>query len=254
MLVLSYLERLASRLMMTSNDEAAVKAELSRLGHRLNFALGETLDEHFQFGSSTRGTSLPSPLTNRAEIDYMVVFRDRLYGPQTYVDCLRDFAHSAYGQSACHERSTTVTVRLDKHQLNLLPATKEGGIYRILGPQGLWVEASASDINLSLSERDSRTGFLIKPAIRLAKFWNARNSRVFAPYALEKQIVAHHYQHCFNLEDYLFNIIETLPQHGASVKDACVQRAKNCVRAVREYQQLGLTGPALSEVQRLFHE
>lgn len=86
MTVSGYLENLASNAILSDDEKSSIETSISTLQKRLNNYFGYELKEHFKFGSSTRGTILPRNMDSESDIDYMVVFDDDSYKPQTYLD------------------------------------------------------------------------------------------------------------------------------------------------------------------------
>ena len=72
---------------------------IDTLSSRLDAWFGKDITEKFRFGSSTRDTILPRSIDARSDIDYMIVFSESKYKPQTYIDKLRTFAENKYSSS-----------------------------------------------------------------------------------------------------------------------------------------------------------
>lgn len=74
MSVNSYLTSLASALVLKDTEKTSINTSLSTIKIRVSCHFGSMVIEHFQFGSSTRGTILPRKADANSDIDYMVVF------------------------------------------------------------------------------------------------------------------------------------------------------------------------------------
>jgi hypothetical protein len=83
MTVNSYLVKRASDAVLSYNELTSINTSIATLQTRLNNYFGADLSTHFKFGSSTRGTILPRSMDERSDIDYMVVFKDDDFTPQT---------------------------------------------------------------------------------------------------------------------------------------------------------------------------
>ena len=59
--------------------------------NRLNGYFAGELVSHFVFGSYSRNTMLPRSYDPSSDVDYMVVFKNVIYQPQTYLNKLKDF-------------------------------------------------------------------------------------------------------------------------------------------------------------------
>lgn len=255
MSVLSYLQRRSGQAILSGPEEQSIKTSISALDSRLTALLGSQIAEKFRFGSSTRGTILPRSMDEQSDIDFMVVFSDSGFAPQTYLDRLRRFAEIYYSSSAIKQSAPTIVLELNHIKFDLVPALKNWlGGYKIVDLQGGWRETNPHDFNASLTARNNDCGSLLKPAIRLVKFWNAQNGNIYESYGLEKWIVAQSYFFCSNLRDYVFEVLSTLPSTGVQWRDQRIQRAKDMVTLAREYERLGLASRAESEVKKLIPE
>lgn len=96
---------------------------------------------------------------------------------------------------------------------------------------------------------------MIKPTIRLAKFWNAKNAYVYDSYGFEKWIVDQAYYGVSNQRDYLFRVFDNLvlPTNTQWNKDR-VQRAKDIIKQVRSHEANGMPISAEAEVKKLIPE
>src|SRR4051812_42872058 len=97
MSVLTYLDTLASKLNLTTEEKGRISTSLTTLQSRLNSHFGDDLASHFVFGSYTRGTILPRKADKYSDIDYMVIFKNpKGYKPQTLLNYLKTFAETKY--------------------------------------------------------------------------------------------------------------------------------------------------------------
>ena len=90
---ISYLDARASNAVLSGEEETSINiVRIQTIKSRLSSYFGTGLSEQFRFGSSTRGTNLPRSMDEDSDIDYMVVFSEAGYTPQTYLDRLKRFA------------------------------------------------------------------------------------------------------------------------------------------------------------------
>ena len=93
---------------------------------------------------------------------------------------------------------------------------------------------------------------MIKPLVRLIKYWNVKNGYVYESFLLEKQIVSDWYYGCNNLKDYFFKAIENLSINGLSIANTQkVNRAKSSVTKIKHYCSSGSEYSAVLELQKL---
>jgi len=256
MSVLSYLQKRASDAVLSTAETTSIATSIATLQKRLDSWFADEVTEHFQFGSSTRGTILPRKMDGLSDIDYMVVFADGGYTPQTYLDRLKRFAEAYYSSSEIRQSSPTIKLELNHIMFELVPATKNvfGG-YSIPNGGGGWQSTNPNDFNASLTQKNNACGYLIKPTIRLAKFWNASAGYVFESYTFEKTMVEKYYFLCSNQKDYLFAVFDGLSATtGVQWRNSQITRAKDIVAKVRDFERQDMPYSAEVEVKKLIPE
>lgn len=255
--VLSYLTQRASDAVLNGTEKTSIDKSITTLKSRLDVYFGDKLKTHFRFGSSTRGTILPRSLDEHSDIDYMIVFKDADSVPQTYLDRLRKFVETYYGRSEIYQSNPTIVLELNHIKFDLVPATESWltGL-QIPNGSGGWESTSPSDFNQQLESRNQDCGSQLKPAIRLAKYWNASNGYLFESFSFEKWIVARNFWTANNLRDYLFSVFDNLSADAETTqwrKDK-INRAKQIVANVREYERQLLMSKAEIELKKLILE
>ena len=258
MSVTTYLEKRASEAVLSSSEVASINTSISTIESRLTSYFGNGLSEQLRFGSSTRGTILPRSMDEHSDIDYMVVFSEKGYNPQTYLDRLKRFADYYYSSSEIKQSSPSIVLELEHIKFDLVPALKaeSSAGYQIPNGPSDWRETNPNDFNAALTAKNSAELQKIKPTIRLIKFWNAQAGYVYDSYWLEKYVVELAYYGITNQRDYLFNVVDNLfPAWQAPqwCKDK-IQRAKDIVKNVREYELNDYPYTAESEVKKLIPE
>lgn len=257
MSVLSYLEKKASDAVLSNDEKGSINTSITTLKTRLDSYFGEDIKEQFRFGSSTRGTILPRSMDEHSDIDYMIVFKDDDSVPQTYLDRLKRFAEKYYGKSEIYQSSPTIVLELNHIKFDLVPA-KVAWLtdYKIPDGAGDWRGTDPNDFNSKLESKNKDNTNLIKPAIRLAKFWNAKNDYVFESFEFEKGIVDCGYWGCSNQKDYFFKVIENLSADDESTqwrKDK-ILRAKTIVAEVKRLEKANMSTSAETELKKLIPE
>jgi hypothetical protein len=252
--VITYLQARASAAVLSGDEEKSINTSISTIKTRLNSHFGTGLSDHFRFGSSTRGTILPRSMDEHSDIDYMVVFSDGGYSPQTYLDRLKRFAETYYANSDIKQSSPSVVLQLNHIKFDLVPALKQQySGYRIPNGPNAWQDTNPNDFNATLTEKNGKELSMIKPTIRLVKFWNAQGGYIYDSYSLEKYIVGLSYYGVLNLRDYVFTVFDNLalasdqPQWR---KDK-LARAKEIVAKVRQLERDDMPATAEAEVKKL---
>lgn len=250
----SYLASRASNAILSDAEQASINTSIGALKGRLGIYFGATLTTHFRFGSSARGTILPRKMDESSDIDYMVVFNDGGFNPQTYLNRLRKFADTYYSSSEFKQSSPSITLELNHIKFDLVPAVTNiwGGGYRIPSSQTTWQDTNPNDFNSSLISKNIDNHFMIKPTIRLLKFWNALNGYVFESFLLEKWVVQQSYWLARTQRDYFFQSIDKLPvPSDTQWRREKVERAKKIIAKARALDAQGFPYLAQAEIQKL---
>lgn len=253
MSVLSYLKGCAKDALLGS-DKASINKSIRTLKARLDSYFGNELETHFRFGSSTRGTILPRTMDERSDVDYMIVFKDGDSVPQTYLNRLKRFAEEYYISSEIYQSSPTIALELNHIKFDLVPARVAlWSDYKIPDGSGGWMGTNPNDFNAKLQKKNKEHANLIKPTIRLVKYWNAVNDYVYDSFALEKWIAGLSFWNCRNQKDYFFHVMDRLPAEYEATqwREDKVERAKSIIVQVREYERQGIADAAEDEIQAL---
>lgn len=257
MSVITYLQGRASEAVLSSTEIASINTSISTIKSRLSSHFGNGVSEQFRFGSSTRGTILPRSMDEHSDIDYMVVFSDSGYTPQTYLDRLKRFAEIYYSSSDIKQSSPSVVLQLNHIKFDLVPALKQSYVgYKIPNGPGAWQETNPNDFNATLTAKNTAELSMIKPTIRLAKFWNASNGYIYDSYLLEKYIVGLSFPTALNQRDYLFTTFDnlTLSYDQPQWRKDKLARAKDIIEKVRQLERDEMPHTAEGEVKKLIPE
>jgi len=260
MSVLSYLENLASFLNIAENEALSIDCSIDTLHGRLgNYFVNGELKEQFKFGSSVRSTMLPRNADSRSDVDYMIVFSNvSNCKPQTFIARLKRFAESSYSTSEVSQSSPTVVLALGHIKFDLVPSYRDWNSLYIPAHRTSytdWIPTDPLSFNNTVKQANKNNKFMLKPMIRLLKYWNANNDYIYESYLLEQKMAAASFPSCNNLKDYLFSAINNfdiwaLPDH----KRSKVERAMRIVINVRQYEQLGHLLSSETEIKKLLPE
>jgi hypothetical protein len=260
MSVLSYLQSLASLLNIAELESGDIDRSINTLYSRLgSYFINGDLKERFRFGSSVRKTMLPRDADSNSDVDYMVVFENTTgYKPQTFISRLKKFAESYYSRSEIYQSSPAVVLILGHIKFDLVPGYRNWGNLYIPAPRteyADWILTDPLSFNTTIDQANKNEGFLLKPMIRLLKYWNANNGYIYESYSLEQKIANMNFFACNNLKDYLFSAINSfstwdLPEY----KRQKVDRAKQIVTSVQQYERLGLSISSETEIKKLLPE
>ena len=190
MSVNSYLTEIANSAVIRDTEKASIKTSIDNLKIRLAASLSGYIIEHFIFGSFSRQTILPRSMDSKSDIDYMIVFYDNTYKPQRYLNVLKEFVEATYPRSSIYQSNPTIVLELNHIKFELVPAieTYYSGHYNIPAKASDyqdWIMTSPNDINSNLTKINQSNSSLIKPTIRILKYWNAKAGYPFDSFDLE---------------------------------------------------------------------
>lgn len=256
MSVLSFLTATASSAVLSAGEQSSITTSINTLQSRLLLHFqANAIKRHFRFGSSTRGTILPRIMDAQSDIDYMVVFGDGSAVPQTYLNRLKAFVEKWYSSSEIYQSSPTIVLELNHIRFDLVPATTTWlDELQIPDGSGSWITTNPNDFNSTLEDKNRNNNSLIKPTIRLMKYWNATSGFPFNSFALEKWICGLTFWFQVNQKDYLFTVIDNLSTSYSYPQwiNNEITRAKNIVSKVKQYEQDEIPATAESEIKKLF--
>lgn len=201
---------------------------------------------------------MPRHIDSSSDIDYMIVFEKGGFKPQTYLDRLKRFAETRYSSSEIYQSSPTVVLELNHIKFDLVPALHYyDSTYQIPKNANDWQMTNPNDFNATLEAANTGSGYALKPVIRLAKIWNtsSSNGSVYDSYSLEKWIAEMKFYGCSNQKEYLFNVIDSMSANtSAQWRNDKINRAKELVANVRDYERRGYVATAELEVKKLVPE
>ena len=252
-----HLTSLASTLVLSEAEKSSIITSINTLSSRLTLCFSNTVTNHFQFGSSTRGTILPRKADSRSDIDYMVVFNtsDGPKKPQTYLDRLRRFVEARYSTSEICQSHPTIVLSLNHINFELVPAINNYG-YQIPSPASSGLEWTSTDpygTNELLKNINKDNNDQIKPLVRLIKYWNTRNGYPFTSFSLEQHIVSRLFWGGSTLKDYFYEFWSgfTYPYDTAQYIEKMVENAKSHAKKAKEYEDINRPVSAKLEIQKI---
>jgi hypothetical protein len=257
MSVQTHLDSRASSAILSQSEKDSITTSIATLHSRLDSHFSTELSERFQFGSSTRGTILPRSMDSHSDIDYMIVFKNEDFKPQTYIDRLKRFAEKYYYSSQIKQSHPTVVLELSHIYFDLVPAIKSYvEEYRIPAPASSyqeWISTAPNGFNTKLISANMVNNSKLKPTIRLLKYWNARSGYVFNSYSLEQWVAEQYFFSCKTVRDYFFSCIEklTLDWSAAQWRKDKLARAKTIVTNTKQYELDEMPYTAEDEIKKL---
>ena len=272
----SYLTKIAYGAIIRNTEKRKIRRSISTIQSRLDNYFPSELANHFLFGSYTRETMLPRKMDSRSDIDYMVVFKDSQYQPQTYLDRLSRFVNHYYSRSEIFQSNPTIILELNHIRFELVPAiTRDWPFDELLIPAKAsnfnnWINTDPHDFNQTLIRANRANHNMIKPTVRLVKYWNAQNNYIFESYELEKTFAEEFFWEAaggplgwgypdsgstspWQLKDYFFYAMGSLQKKRdmPNGKRNAICQAHEIVQKLIDYQEKDMEELAMGEVQKL---
>lgn len=254
----THLVAVAKSLILTDVENGRIATSITTLQSKLNSYFGNEVTKHFRFGSSVRETILPRKVDEGSDIDYMVVFNNQ-YKPATLLEKLRRFANTYYSRSEIYQSNPTMVLELNHIKFELVPAYQSSfwsDSYFITAPStdySDWMSTNPSEIQKKVNEANNRYNNQIKRLIRLLKYWNVRNGKVYSSFELENHIAGRMFWGCTSLEDYFFDAVNGLPTYSLPQykKDKVTRLQETVARIKKDYYTNGNKYLALVELESL---
>jgi hypothetical protein len=117
-----------------------------------------------------------------------------------------------------------------------------------------WMSTTPNDFNTTVEAKNKEHNSLIKPTIRLFKYWNATSGYPFESFMMEKWICNQSFWFVTNQKDYFFEVIDKLNINSSNSQwvNNEITRTKNIVTKIRQYEKDGSLASAESEIMKLF--
>lgn len=256
MSVNSYLQNLASELVLSQSEKESITKSVNTIKSRLTEYFSD-VEEKKVFGSYLRETILPRSADENSDVDIMIVF-DNPYGykPQSFLDKLKRFAEHYYRRSEIHQSSPSLVLELNHIKFELTPAYMQYGIiYNIPNGPSNWMTTDPDGFSTTLIECNKNNAYKIKPVVRLLKYWNIqKNGRNLPSFLLEKTIaeeMKYSYLSCTSYTEYLIEGLEKIKYKTDYNK---VNTAINYIKQAISYEEQGMPYSAEQEIKKVFPE
>ena len=262
MTVNSYLMNLSGSAIIRDQEQASINRSIVTLEGRLRQYFGQDISLQFVFGSYSRGTILPRGMDENSDVDHMVVFSDASARPQTYLNRLRRFVEAYYSRSEIRQSNPTIVLSLNHIKFELVPAINHwlSGLQIPAKASAYedWIETDPMGFNRKLTNANQANANLIKPLVRVMKYWNAKNDYPFESYSLEQDIVRHGFGFFGllggqQLKDYFYDYVEQMAAgwFAPQWKKDAVARAHELAAKAQSLERQGYSATAEETVMKL---
>lgn len=260
MSITTYLDSLASKLVLKGSEKDKIKISIDTIQSRLTNYF-DNVEENFCFGSYTRGTILPRKADDNSDIDYIIVFKnENNYKPQTFLNRLKKFAEYYYSSSEIHQSYPTVVLILNHIKFELVPAYNAGTIlkdYKIPAPSNIyneWISTDPNGFNNKLINKNKNNNYKIKPLIRLIKYWNALNGKIYFSYSLEKHIIENYFFTLNNsITDYFVEYVRSFPSSNTLSENnkKKIEKMKRITNEAIQFEKSGYSNSSENKIKEL---
>lgn len=256
MSVLSYLTDLSNNLKIQDQERNNIDRSINNLSSKIDYRM-INVQRKFVFGSYDRKTILKRYYDLNSDVDYMIVFSDgHIYSPQTMMNRIRSFAQSNYSRSEIYQSSPTIVLELNHIKFELIPAYESWGTLYIPAPSSdfnKWTPTNPQGIKNTLNLKNQSNNYLIRKLVRLLKYWNVKNGKIYSSFELENFIINNNYWFCTNLKEYLYQAVENLPIYSLPFyKQQKVSRLKDVISKVKELDRTGYVFTAEENIKKEF--
>ena len=152
------------------------------------------MKDQILFGSYSRKTILPRAMDANSDVDYMFVFTNDGSTPQTFLNRIRRFVKLYYSTSEIAQSNPTIVLKLNHIRFELVPAVQGWfGDLKIpakASDYNEWLGTDPKGFNEKLVSANQKHVNMIKPLIRVMKYWNVKADYPFEPFMLEQDIVS----------------------------------------------------------------
>jgi len=254
MSVLTHLQDTADSVIIKNWERTNIDTSINTLSSKLNQHF-DNIESKFVFGSYDRRTILRRSKDSESDVDYMVVFDDGSgWTPQTLMNRLKRFAEAKYSRNEIYQSSPSVVLELSHIKFELAPAYKSWGTLYIPAPASDysdWISTDPSTMKTDLNEKNRTNNYQIRKLVRILKYWNVINGKIYSSYALEKYIIDKTYFWCDNLKDYFYAAGEGLSAWGLpSYKQTKVDKLKQIIAKTKNYEADNMPISAESEIKK----
>lgn len=254
MSVLLHLQNTADSIKIQDSERTAIDTSIDSLSYKLG-SYFNNIESKFVFGSYDRRTILRRSKDPNSDVDYMVVFNDgSSWSPQTLMNRLKKFAEDKYSRSEIYQSSPSVVLELIHIKFELAPAYTSWGTLYIPAPASnysQWISTNPYTLKNALIEKNRNNQYLIRKLVRLMKYWNVLNGKVYSSFELEKYVIDKSYWFDSNLKEYFYSAAEGLDTYNLpQYKKDKVNRLKEIIAKTKEYERVEKPYTAESEIKK----
>ncbi len=256
----NHLKRISSELFIKydSLERTKIDRSIENIFDRLEEYFGDQTNEFLVFGSYTRDTILPRRFDLKSDIDILIQFNTNDYArlkPGSYRNQLKKFAETNYRNSLVLKDHPSIVIELNHIKFDLVPSYFDKGLFydsiEIPDRNGGWMETEPVAFNKKLTEANTNYNSIVKPVVRLLKYWNASHGYPYYSFELETAIADMNFRNDNYESGFLYAIknlsASELPDWGAGK----VETLKSNGKWIQEYLDRSDPQKAKSTLERI---
>lgn len=258
-----YLTQMTKELFIKNKsiERSNIKSTVKTLKKRLKLHFGNKINKVIEFGSYTRGTILPRKYDENSDVDIMIFFNTNKneVTAETYRTYLKLFAEKYYSQYVFHKDFPSVIIELKNIKFDLVPAIIKYRFFsesiRIPDSKNTWQRTDPDGFNEILTNANTQYNSIVKPIIRLLKYWNSQNGYPYDSYKLE-QLIANMNFRKDNIETGFYYAIKRLQirRNDTKIFNQKVNKLKYYKDSVVEYLQQNEKLKAKIQLNKIFNK
>ncbi|MBI3519045.1 MAG: nucleotidyltransferase domain-containing protein [Bacteroidetes bacterium] len=196
--ILNYLELLVEKLTLQPGEGTRITGSVNKIKGKLEkWFENDGLKEVRAFGSYDRGTLISRLVDTNSDVDIMVIFDEKRWESQTYLNKLKNFAEEHYPKAERYQDHPSIVIEDEKIKFELVPCIyKEETFFleeKYLVPQRQnseleWIKTEPDYLKNKLNEFVNTKPTLIN-LILLFKYWNLCNSYLYKTFKIESFII-----------------------------------------------------------------
>jgi predicted nucleotidyltransferase len=243
---LRYLENLSEKLVLPVVEKEKIENSFKTIKEKLVTAFfDDGLREVKIFGSFDRGTLLSRKVDSESDVDLLIVFDEKKWEPQTYLNKLKQFADINYPRSDNYQDHPTIVLELSSIKFELTPCVYKGEtafVYEkylipLKGNSTIeWQKTEPNALKDKISKFVNTKETLIK-LILIFKYWNLKNQFAFKTFEVEKFVVEY-FNHEEPLDYNFFRLIDKLstsnPQDEQNTLNKKTKKHKNNMEIISD--------------------
>ena len=215
----SYLTKLDNFLLLEKEKKEKIEKSIGYIKQKLWGIFQERLSEVKVFGSFAKDTFIAAD--TEADVDVLLTFKNKDFQPQTYLNQIKSFAAEHYPRSNVYPDHPTIAIELEHIKFEIVPAIfVSQDEVRIPAPRTKelkWINSNPTRIQNKINEKDKNNKGLIKPLIRIFKYWNYLINKPFNSFEIEKHLVNKLYD-ARDLREYFYSAASSFSEISNTVE------------------------------------